>query len=202
MLRSTIFWTWKPHCTHDLIASLCAAYTRLDTSSFHYGREIEFMRCHLTKELLTINAWWKMDKFFFSAAATGELTILQDITPTPMLTWANLSKLTSHKKNPKIHNTERGLVEDRQGFHVSGREEEAMWSEKWSEFIIHSWHCQKIQRNKKGTTTLNTKNPFEMMLCPNSEKHISFQLQEKWVSDTHLRGSLTTWRRRRKTFCI
>lgn len=120
-MRSTIFWTWHAHCTHELIASLCATYTRLDTSSFHYGREIEFMRCHLAKELLTINAWWTME-FFFNGAATGELTNLQDITPAPMLMWATLSKHTSHKKNPKIHNPGGGLVEDRQGFHMSGRE--------------------------------------------------------------------------------
>ena len=60
------------------------------------------MRCHLAKELLTINAQWMMEEFFFNGAATGELIILQDITPTSMLMQTTLSKLTSHK-NPNIY---------------------------------------------------------------------------------------------------
>ena len=60
------------------------------------------MRCHLAKELLTINAQWMMEEFFFNGTVTGELIILQDITPTSMLMQTTLSKLTSHK-NPKIY---------------------------------------------------------------------------------------------------
>ena len=59
------------------------------------------MRCHLAKELLTINAQWMMEEFFFNGTVTGELIILQDITPTSMLMQTTLSKLTSHK-NPNI----------------------------------------------------------------------------------------------------
>ena len=59
------------------------------------------MRCHLAKELLTINAYWTMEEFFFNGAATGELIILQDITPTSMLMQTTLSKLTRHKKQNK-----------------------------------------------------------------------------------------------------
>ena len=60
------------------------------------------MRCHLAKELLTINAYWMMEEFFFNGTVTGELIILQDITPTSMLMQTTLSKLTSHK-NPNIY---------------------------------------------------------------------------------------------------
>lgn len=60
------------------------------------------MRCHLAKELLTINAQWMMEEFFFNGTVTGELIILQDITPTSMLMQTTLSKLTSHK-NPNIY---------------------------------------------------------------------------------------------------
>ena len=80
------------------------------------------MRCHLAKELLTINAQWMMEEFFFNGTVTGELIILQDITPTSMLMQTTLSKLTSHK-NPNIYiNTGIRQVEDRQGFHMSVRE--------------------------------------------------------------------------------
>ena len=43
-----------------------------------------------------------MEEFFFNGTVTGELIILQDITPTSMLMQTTLSKLTSHK-NPNIY---------------------------------------------------------------------------------------------------
>ena len=53
-----------------------------------------------------------------------------------------------------------------------------------------SCDCQKIKREKKGVTLLNTNYPFRIMLCANSENHISFGMQEKWFSVSHLSGSL------------
>ena len=61
---------------------------------------------------------------------------------------------------------------------------------KWPQFIMLSCDCQKIKREKKGVTLLNTNYPFRIMLCANSENHISFGMQEKWFSVSHLSGSL------------
>lgn len=38
-----------------------------------------------TKELLSINCWWRRENIFFNVVDDGELVILQDITSTPLL---------------------------------------------------------------------------------------------------------------------
>jgi len=92
--------------------------TRLDTLSFHHGVEMEPMGYNLPQKLLTINVWW-MKEFFFNGAAFHDFTVLQYLTPTHMLMQETLNK----SKVTKNHMKRAGsLVEDKQGFHMSGSE--------------------------------------------------------------------------------